>query len=61
MQFIDFQTFCKSVQSGEGRIFECLMQHRNQEEMTGEASYFHLLFSRRVFSFIYEVWHEGRR
>uniref|UniRef100_A0A914W435 Golgi apparatus protein 1 n=1 Tax=Plectus sambesii TaxID=2011161 RepID=A0A914W435_9BILA len=34
----DREAFCKGVQSGEGRIFECLMQHRNEQQMTANCT-----------------------
>ena len=33
----DREKFCHAVQSGEGRVFQCLIQHKDQVEMTPEV------------------------
>ena len=32
------ETFCKTVQSGEGRIYECLLKHSQDENMDHECA-----------------------
>ena len=31
------ETFCKDIQSGEGRIYECLIKHSQQDGMDSEV------------------------
>ncbi|KAJ6225809.1 hypothetical protein RDWZM_004354 [Blomia tropicalis] len=33
----DRETFCKNVQSGNGKVYKCLMQHKDDEQMTEEC------------------------